>query len=986
VKQENIHSIIELDELSSALINSLGTQVAILNGEGDVVACNNSWKTFYDEAEERWSHPYLGTSILKSLQAPLAEGNDFALRLLLGIKEVLNEETHSFETKIKLHTKWFKVTVKLLGTRQQALLIYEDITSQTENQKYLRETRAKFENHFHNSLYGILISDEKGVVIEANQVACNLLETSQEALLFSQVSKYIPIDADVNQLQKRINREGNIIGEVEFNSSNATKIPAELSATIFRNTDEKPIISWAFKDISEKKQTEQALQQSEKQYELQFNNTLEGIVIGRPNGLIITANPAFCKMLGYTAQELEGKQRDIFFDSENSFNKEVLKKRRQDGSFAGELEFTHKEGHKLLVEASSVIFDAEDGSEKTIVNIRDITKRKAMQQQLFEEKEFIESAISSLPTAFFVFTAKGEMIRWNDMLEEDLAYSAHEIARMNVLEFVHPEDRPKLKSILEGELVGKKVSIEARCISKFGKTIYYLISGTSFKQNGQTYIVGGGLNRNDIKEIESEKRKNAELLSQLFYNSPIAIARIDTKGIVQGTNKSFENVFGYKTCEIEGKFLDETIVPQSKDDEAHALSAQSFTGDSFQTESVRIDKDGKEVPVLIGGVPVEVDGEIISIFGMYVDISERKKLEDQVLELLEAEKKARIHLQDMFEEAPSAIAILEGEDHTITFANDKYKDLIGRRDILEKPIGQVLPEFSKQGFIDLLDTCYTEGKPFIFDETEVYFKKEDSEETSTHYLNFVYKPLHEDNGSVHGIYIQAIDVTEEVEAQKTIKSSLAEKETLLNEVHHRVKNNLAIISGLLELEIMSLDDTQLSKHLTSTQSRIKSIAKIHELLYQNESLSHVSFDKFLESMIDSNNISLGNPNIVSEFDLQEVILNVNQAIPAGILLNEVIDCLTEKIQEVGKKPSLSLSVSEQENLVRIEINDTSGSNTIENCKFIFDGEETSLRKELIDVLSKQVHAEITISNNGSSKLVISFEKRETKGSHNALNN
>lgn len=108
-----------------------------------------------------------------------------------------------------------------------------------------------------------------------------------------------------------------------------------------------------------------------------------------------------------------------------------------------------------------------------------------------------------------------------------------------------------------------------------------------------------------------------------------------------------------KTPEIEGKYLDESIVPQSKDNEAHALSAQSFTGDSFQTESIRIDKDGKEVPVLIGGVPVEVDGEIISIFGMYVDISERKKLEDQVFELLEAEKKARIHLQDMFEEALS---------------------------------------------------------------------------------------------------------------------------------------------------------------------------------------------------------------------------------------------------------------------------------------------------------------------------------------------
>lgn len=991
VKQENIHTVIELDELSSALINSLGTQVAILDSKGEVVACNNKWKKFHDEAEERWSHPYLGTSILKSLQTPLAEGNDFALRLLLGIKEVLSEERNSFETQIHLkkgnEIKWLKVTAKLLETREQSLLIYEDITWQSTNQKYLRETQQKFEKHFHNSLYGILISDENGAVVEANQVACKMLETTQEDILFSQISKYVNVDTDITQLQKRINREGNLIGEHEINSTNASKKPVELSVTIFRNESDKPIISWAFKDISDKKQTEQALQQSEKQYKLQFNNTLEGTIIGRPNGQILAANPAICDMLGYKPEDIEGEHRDVIFDTENPLNKEALKKRRENGRFIGEVEFTHKNGYPIPVEVSSVIFDAEDGTEKTIVHVKDISKRKAVQKQLIEEKEFTESAISSLPTAFFVFTTTGEMIRWNDVLETDLGYTAHEIARMSVMDLVHPDDKLKLKNIMDGELVGNKVSIEARCITKCGKTLYYLIRGTSFKQNDQTYIVGGGLNRNDFKEIETEKRKNAELLSQLFYNSPIGIAHISTDGAVQSVNKSFEDIFGYKNSEIEGKNLNETIVPQARDNEAHALSAQSFTGDSFQTESIRIDKNGNEVPVLIGGVPVEVDGEIISIFGMYVDISERKKLENQVFKLLEAEKKARIHLQDMFEEAPSAIAILEGEDHTFTFANDNYKDLIGQHDILGKPIHEVSPELSQQGLTKLLDTCYSEDKPFFFDERKVYFEKSGNKDKSVHYLNFVYKPLHDSNGNIHGIYVQAVDVTEQVDARNMIERSLAEKETLLNEVHHRVKNNLAIISGLLELEIMGIDDPQLSKHLSSTQSRIKSIAKIHELLYKNESLSHVNFDKYLESMIASNNMASSKPHtIISELDLQEVVLNINQAIPAGILLNEIIDCLNEHVEDGNQSPSLTLAVREQDNYVHIELRDTMDSNTIKNCGFIFDEENTSLRKELIDVLTKQVHAKIALRNNGSSTLAVSFAKRETKGPHNALYN
>lgn len=334
---------------------------------------------------------------------------------------------------------------------------------------------------------------------------------------------------------------------------------------------------------------------------------------------------------------------------------------------------------------------------------------------------------------------------------------------------------------------------------------------------------------------------------------------------------------------------------------------------------------------------------------------------------------------------PSAIAILEGEDHTFTFANDNYKDLIGQHDILGKPIHEVSPELSQQGLTKLLDTCYTEDKPFFFDEREVYFKKSGSEDKSVHYLNFVYKPLHDSNRNIHGIYVQAVDVTEQVNARNMIERSLAEKETLLNEVHHRVKNNLAIISGLLELEIMGIENPQLSKHLSSTQSRIKSIAKIHELLYKNESLSHVNFDKYLESMMDSNNMTSGNPHtIISEFALQQVVLNINQAIPAGILLNEIIDCLNDHVDIENQKPSLTLAVREQDNHVYIELHDSSGSDTIKNCESIFHNDNKSLRKELINVLSKQVHAEISIRNNGSSTLAVSFAKRETKGAHNAL--
>jgi len=1122
-----IFKTIELDKISSAILNSLNAQIAILDSEGRVVAHNSQWKIFSDENEEHWNHPKLDENILSFLQRPLAEGNDFALRLLLGIKEVLNGEKEVFETKYQpfLHsqTAHFNVKVNSLGSNEGAVIIYEDISSEVHNREYLKETKEKLNKHFQNSLHGILVVNEKNQIIEANKIACTILETSNESILFSDVSTFLSIGLSHAEIQKRINRHGNPLGEFEIQTANKRTVPIELSVTLFRNSNGKTVTSWAFKNITQRRNTQQALKATEQQYKLQFNNTLEGTIIGRPDGQILKVNPAACDMLGYKAEELEGENRDFVFDVSNPLNAEAISKRSENGAFIGEVEFTHKDGHKIPVEVSSVIFETEDGTQKTIVSIRDISSRKAIQQQLISEKEFTESAISSLPTAFFVFNLKGKLIRWNQMLEEDLGYSNKEIEQINVFELIHPEDRPMLQNILSGELVGNKLSVEARCITKNGGVVHYLLKGTSFEQNNERYIVGGGLNRSDFKEIENEKllvskelqrtqtfnelavnganiglweldlesgeayyndrwykmlgykeeeieftrdfflsllhpddkdipdeelkryssahdkyetefrvkakngdyrwitavaefvsfdegaenstklagshiditerkeaeveiKRNQQLLNQLFYNSPIGIVLVNTEGNIEKANQSFNGIFGFSDGELTGKGLDETIVPEHMDKQAESLSKLSFTGDSFQTETTRINKNGEEVPVLVGGVPVEFDGEVIAIYGMYVDISKRKELENQVVRLLEVERKERIQMQDMFEESPSAIAMLEGKEHTYTFVNNKYKELVNRNALIGLTVHEAIPELAEQGFTKLLDKCYATDQTLYFSEKEIYFNKGENGASKKCYLNFVYKPVHNDHGEIYGIFIEAIDVTEQVEARNTIEKSLQEKDTLLNEVHHRVKNNLAIISGLLELEIIENRDPELSKHLTSTQSRITTIAKIHELLYQNESLSHVSFKEYVQSVIGegSSLFKKRSYELISKFDLDEVELNVNQAIPAGMLLNEILDYLDYICENKSGDNTNELLISMTNNVecVKIEL-----KNPDNNLLPLYNNDKdpnTDLRKELIKVLLTQIHGEVKLTYEPESTLSIHFAKRELKGPHSAL--
>ena len=859
-----IYTTVELDKISSAILNSTSSQIAILDSDGIVLAFNMRWKIFRDEMEEHWSHPSLNDSILTSLQRPLSEGNDFALRLLLGIKEVLSGEKEVFETKYQPiqdpSKNYFHVTVTSLGSEEGAIIVYEDISAEVKNREYLRETKEKLDKHFQNSFYGILVVNNKNQITEANGTACEMLRVPYEKVLFSDISTFLSIDYNPAEIQKRINRNGNFLGEFEVRTTKNELIPVELSVTLFRNEKGETVTSWAFKNILQRKKTQQALEATTLQYKLLFNNTLEGMIIGEPTGQILKVNPAACDILGYKPDELEGKHRDIVFDLSSKINAEAIAKRSDKGSFIGEVEFTHKSGHKIPVEASSVIFKTEDGSKKTILNIRDISARK---------------------------------------------------------------------------------------------------------------------------KAEIENKKNQQLLNQLFSNSPIGIVLVDADGKVQTVNQSFENLFGFSEDEITGKSLDQTIVPGNLDRHAEKLSKLSFTGDSFQTETIRAHKNGTEIPVLVGGVPVELDGEVIAIYGMYVDISERKALENQIIDLLEVEKRERIQMQDMFEESPSAIAMLEGEAHTYTFVNDKYLNLVGKRNLLGKTVQEEIPELAEQGFTRFLDDCYKSGETKYFNEEKIYFKSEDDDSENIHYLNFIYKPIHNDEGEVYGIFVQAIDVTEQVEARKIIEKSLNEKETLLNEVHHRVKNNLAIISGLLELEILDKKDEQVSEHLHSTQSRISTIAKIHELLYQNESLSHVSFKKYIESVLESAAYSSNSCKLVSSTDLIDVELNVNQAIPAGMLLNEVLDYLDyiNKEELTGAEIDVVIKIDDSENFVNIEL-----VSPDQNLFTFFhnDDPNSRLRKELIHVLTTQIHGKLDIANEPENTLAIRFAKRELKGPHSAL--
>lgn len=205
--------------------------------------------------------------------------------------------------------------------------------------------------------------------------------------------------------------------------------------------------------------------------------------------------------------------------------------------------------------------------------------------------------------------------------------------------------------------------------------------------------------------------------------------------------------------------------------------------------------------------------------------------------------------------------------------------------------------------------------------------------------------------------------------QDELKNSLSEKETLLAEIHHRVKNNLAVISGMLQLQSYKETDEQLQKKLLDSTLRIKSMANIHEQLYQSNSFSNMAFDVGLKNLVQTILETMDDGNkIETAFNLEPIQLNINQAVPCCLIVNEVLTNSIKHAFSQAKSGLITITLAQIDQELHLQITDDGigfGDKT--------DQYETdSLGMELIGTLAHQLEAEYSYTS-GKSGVGALFE-------------
>lgn len=470
--------------------------------------------------------------------------------------------------------------------------------------------------------------------------------------------------------------------------------------------------------------------------------------------------------------------------------------------------------------------------------------------------------------------------------------------------------------------------------------------------------------RKEFARREAAERKLAEKGKQwrtVVETAGDIIFLTDANGFLTFVNPAGARISGYSEKELIGKHYLELIHPE------HRKPAERFYGLQFVKklpdtyyEFPFVTKKGETVWV---GQHVQLQtegGAVVGFQSICRDITDRKRAEEN---LRIQEQRFKI----LSESAPYGLVMID-RDGTFLYINPKFTELFGYG-ADEVPNGK---EWFRRAYPDP-DLRHAAISTWVEDlsgsppgQQRSRISKVTCKDGSKKIIHF--RPVQLDTGE-HLMTCE--DVTERELAEKQIKASIKEKEVLLREIHHRVKNNLAVIISLLRLQCRYLAHRPAAEIFADAQDRIRSIALAHEKLYQSESLGDLNVGEYVGSLVDhliESSGVVGRP-VTLKKDIEEVSFGLDTAVPLGFIVTELItNCLKHAFPEgtTGEIRMSLRSVGEREFELIVSDN---GVGIPEDVSF---EDRQSLGFALLDVFVRQLEGEVEIDRDEGTKVRIVF--------------
>lgn len=730
-------------------------------------------------------------------------------------------------------------------------------------------------------------------------------------------------------------------------------------------------------EIEEHKRTQEALLKSRRLAKSLIDSSLDMIVGVDHKGVITEFNPAAVIKFGHEPEEVIGKSSRMLYADQDAYDT-VQKEMAQFGAYAGEVRNMNADG-KVFVSflAASRLFDENGKLIGSMGVSRDVTQAKRDQEALKASEERYRDLVDNATDLIHSTDMNGKILFVNNAWKRTLGYTDAELGSINLMDIIADDNtRDAARNWLTQKQNAPDTQVwQAWFLTKDKRRI--LVEGTSNVRREHGRSIASRSIFRDITAAhvaQEQLQKHTEKEKALFQASEHMFWTVDRRialtSFNQGYKEMIERLHG-RSPEINT----DVDTPRSlfASPEYHGFwqekYAEVFAGNPVRFETDLLDRNGERVCNEIYLSPVrDGSGQVVEVFGIGHEITAERVAEARVRE--QAAK-----LNAIFESSADVMIWSVDRNFLITACN-KFFALVGKQvygkelragdNIRNAFVDVMSPELDAE-WLDLYNACFA-GKP---QHREAHLQVGNGRDM---WLELFMSPIHTD-GKVNGVSCLAHDITEKKRTEREVLESLREKEVLLKEVHHRVKNNLQIISSIFNLQRDHVDDDPRALELLlESRNRIHSMSFIHESLYQNKNFSQVDFAQYIEGLCRNLvlSYSLGG-KVRLHTELQHIMLDLDKAIPCGLILNELVSNALKHAFPEGEEGVISIKLNEKGKQVRISVSDDGRGFPAQ-----FDqGHDGGLGLELVAMLTEQLDGNVTQSHPSGTPgtaYLITFER------------
>ncbi len=498
----------------------------------------------------------------------------------------------------------------------------------------------------------------------------------------------------------------------------------------------------------------------------------------------------------------------------------------------------------------------------------DVTERKMAEAALRESEERFFKAFSLSPAPMVISEIEtGRFLDVNEQWLRMMEHSREETVGHTSYEqgiWEDPEVRIRMGKALKE--TGSFRDAPVRFITKSGRIRDALWSAEKVTLGGSEVMLSLIYDFTERRRAEEALRAKTEELDRFFSLALDLLCIADTDGHFRRLNPQWEVVLGYPIAELEGRRFLDLVHPEDQAPTLETLSRLKGQNSIFDFTNRYRCRDGSYRWIEWRSIPT---GSLI--YAAARDVTERKLAEGALRESMQ-------RLQTVVNGAP---LVLYSFDRHGVFTLSEGKGLSGLGLKPGEIVGRTISEvYGEQPEAIAALRRALNGETFTL---ELSFEAGGTFEVS-------HTAMRDAAGDYAGTIGVLLDITERKRAEEKLRTSLEEKESLLKEVHHRVKNNLQVISSLLQLRARKVQNPEVLGFLRDTQNRIRSMALLHETLYRSGNLARVSLPQYVKNVCThvARSYASSAPGIRLRHDIADVSLDVDQAIPIGLIINELV--------------------------------------------------------------------------------------------------